>query len=422
MAHEHPPFLTDEHELELGHDDGHVHDVPLAVVEEPLDPANQSLADALRASFRVLKVVMLLLIVIFLFSGVFMVDQNEVVVLSRLGKPTGPPSEPGLHFAFPYPIDAKVRVPVAPRTIFADAFWLRLSEADKTRDLSQVGVPSGGLDPATNGALITGDHAIMHLLIKAQYRITGANDFVRNVSDETALLLSVLQNAAVAEAARTTADVVWKEPSKLTAAIRIRAQSELDSLQSGITFDGVAAEKSHYPLQTREEFLAVPEAENRMRKLIQEANTTWEEKLKGAAGPAWEPISREIEKLDQTNDESKRDEIFQNIENLLLSEQTTGEAGRKIKLAEGTRDKMVAEAHANADRFATFLEAYKKNPELVRQRLKHDMLNQIFSQTGISRWVLPSGEKFIILNKNPEEIRQQEVDRIRKKSGLPPSK
>src|SRR5436190_20274143 len=101
MAHEHPPFLTDDHELELGHDDehGHVHDVPLAVVEEPLDPANQSLADALRASFRVLKAVMLLLIVIFLFSGMFMVDQNEVVVLSRLGKPTGPPNEPGLHFA-----------------------------------------------------------------------------------------------------------------------------------------------------------------------------------------------------------------------------------------------------------------------------------------------------------------------------------
>ena len=155
---EHP-----EHPDQAGHDDDHEH--PLTVIEEPLDPANQSLADALRLSFRVLKLVMFLLIIAFLLSGIFMVDQKEVVVVSRFGRPVGDPRKPGLNFAWPYPIDALIKVPTSLQTQRVDAFWLKLSEKDRTRNLSEVQARGRGLEPGVDGALITGDRALMHLLL-----------------------------------------------------------------------------------------------------------------------------------------------------------------------------------------------------------------------------------------------------------------
>ena len=46
-------------------------DSSLPVIEEPLDPANQALADAMRLSFRILKVAMFFLVVLYFFSGMF---------------------------------------------------------------------------------------------------------------------------------------------------------------------------------------------------------------------------------------------------------------------------------------------------------------------------------------------------------------
>src|SRR5205823_2810086 len=125
------------------HGDGHDHALPV-VEEAPLDPASQSLADALRSSFRLLKFVMFGLLILFLFSGVFTVGTNEVAVVTRFGRQRdAAPSEPGLHFAWPYPIDSVIKVNKGLRTTEIDAFWLKLSEADKTKDLNQVSFRTG---------------------------------------------------------------------------------------------------------------------------------------------------------------------------------------------------------------------------------------------------------------------------------------
>ncbi|MFQ5491276.1 MAG: hypothetical protein ACE5GE_11185, partial [Phycisphaerae bacterium] len=47
----------------------------LKVAEVPLDAANQSLADALRASFNVLKAIMVVLVAMFCFSGLTCVQE-----------------------------------------------------------------------------------------------------------------------------------------------------------------------------------------------------------------------------------------------------------------------------------------------------------------------------------------------------------
>lgn len=391
----------------------HVHGHPdpvLEASEEPLDPANQSLADALRASFKVLKIIMVVVVLLFIFSGVVRVDNKEVVVQTRFGSPVGQPLEPGLHWAFPYPIDATVRVPTATRTMHVDAFWLQLSNAEKTKKLDELSSRSAGLDPAIDGALLTGDRAIMHLLLQVQYRVNDANAFVQNVKEPEDLLRTVVQNAAVAEAARTTADVVWKDPSTLAGYIQRRAQARLEQLNSGILLDTIAAEQSHYPLQVKDDFLAVQEAENRMSQEIQTANKEWEEKVKGAAGPAWSKLRKLIEDLDSADD-AERQQIMKEIDRVLV-EEAEGNASARIQRARATSDKIVAETIAQVRRFEALLQEYRLSPALVRQRMVQDVLAEIFSRAGVSRWILPEGNRNIWLNKDPMEIRQREIEGI----------
>ena len=60
-----------------------------AEYEEALDPANQSLAEALRKSFRILKLLMLVLVVLYFLSGWFSVKPGDVGVILRFGRILG---------------------------------------------------------------------------------------------------------------------------------------------------------------------------------------------------------------------------------------------------------------------------------------------------------------------------------------------
>jgi len=418
-----------------GHDHDHEH--PLTVIEEPLDPANQSLADALRLSFRVLKLVMFLLIVAFLLSGIFMVDQKEVVVVTRFGRPVGDPRKPGLNFAWPYPIDALIKVPTSLQTQRVDAFWLKLSEKDRTRNLSEVQARGRGLEPGVDGALITGDRALMHLLLNVEYQV---NDqvrlrgnrkepgeqisdvmlFVENVGNPEKLLKSVIQNAAVAEAGRTNADVLWKDPMRVASAVRVRAQAALDDMKTGIVLEKVVAEQSYYPLQARDEFLSVSEAENRKREAINTAESERTKRLVGMAGEAWEELARQIERLDQPIDEAERARTIARIGEI-LDTQAKGEAGGKIQIARKDRERVLDETIAEVAGFNAYLDEYRRSPDLVRKQLQARMLNDLYADPDVVKWYMPAGQKQIIftLSKDPEEIRQAERNLLKKKAGTP---
>src|SRR5215470_16874631 len=56
-----------------------------AAMRDAMDPANQSLADALRLSFRVLQIVMLVLVVLFLASGFRTVKEGQSGVATVWG-------------------------------------------------------------------------------------------------------------------------------------------------------------------------------------------------------------------------------------------------------------------------------------------------------------------------------------------------
>ncbi len=93
-----------------------------AELREAMDPANQSLADALRLSFRVLQFVILALLALFLVSGFQRVDDSQSGVMLRFGRIVEVDDhralEPGLRRnLLPYPAGEFVILDVESRPV-----------------------------------------------------------------------------------------------------------------------------------------------------------------------------------------------------------------------------------------------------------------------------------------------------------------
>src|SRR4051794_41378681 len=90
---------------------------PEPLPETPIDAGSQALSEALRSSFAIVKVVMVILVAVFLASGFFQVGPSHRAILLRFGKPVGQGEAallgPGLHWSYPYPIDEIKLVPIS---------------------------------------------------------------------------------------------------------------------------------------------------------------------------------------------------------------------------------------------------------------------------------------------------------------------
>lgn len=417
----------------------------MTVIEEPLDPANQSLSEALRVSFRVLKFVLLLIVAAFaVWSVVFTVDDREVAVVLRFGEPVGEPRRPGFHMSLPFPIDQRIKVPTTTRNMQIDDFWLNIPEAERHKDLSELTAMGGGLDPAREGALLTGDRALMHLLLNVTYQVRDQTRpgeswsdpalFVQNVKDGDELLASVIRTATVAEAARHTADAIWRSEARdrdfglddgptrvtqLAAAIQERSQQLLDDLRTGLTINTLMVERSYFPLQVKDVYLGVTAAENQRTQLIQEALKEREERLNTTAGPAWQALSEQIARFDQVTNESEHEEIIKEIERILV-EEASGDAGERIQFALRDRERIVEETRSRITHFEELLDQYRLNPQLVRHTLQQNMLETLWNQPGLRKFILPpdaTGPPVIWINTDPVEIRETERELLRQRAG-----
>ena len=331
----------------------------------------------------------------------------------------------GLNWGWPYPVGQVVRIPVATQTLMIDDFWLRIPDAMKGKPLSDLLAPSTGLNPARDGALLTGDRAIMHAEFKVRYRIDSPEQFFRKVRVEKGedwetqgqqFLKSVVESSAVASAARMTADQIAKGRAAVASAVRLRAQETLDRLDSGIRLEEVISPITYYPLQVKNAVNNVQAAANVQNEKIQLARKEQQETLNGAAGPAWEKLRAEIARLDQVPDGQPVD--TSRIEAILVAD-AAGRAGEIINQARQERERIVLSTLARQNEFQVLLASYRANPNLFRQTLLKTMLKDLYAQQGVKKWLLPDGAKQLVLwlNPDPKESREAEAERIRKSVG-----
>ena len=267
------------------------------------DAAGQSLADALRASFRILKAIMFLLIVVFLCSGITTVRNSEEALVFRFGRlrlnpADGKPYGPGLLTAFPYPIDERIRVPTRQRTTRTIwAHWFNMRDEDRGKPLGELaGMYSAGLDPAKDGALLTADHGLVHVKWTLTYRIDDLARYVRTVADgvegeQDALVTVLLENAAIKVVSTYTAEEVTRSKTAAVAReVMTEVNAALDRLDTGIRVESLEPEPT-VPLSTLSAFSEVTKAENEKGSRIQEANKQANELLAQTTGGAQEYLA-----------------------------------------------------------------------------------------------------------------------------------
>jgi len=180
-------------------------------LRDAMDPANQSLGDALRLSYRVLQLGIVALVATFLFSGFQTVREGSVGVKTLFGGIVGTPGDealpPGLHPFWPYPVGQIVTVELNRPVEVDRAFWPQyrrgattLEEATDAADLGKH------LQPGSDGSLLTADGDLAHLQLQAEYVVEDPVSLIRTLRPEMVpeVVRRALERGAVVAAANFT--------------------------------------------------------------------------------------------------------------------------------------------------------------------------------------------------------------------------
>ncbi|MFW6062081.1 MAG: hypothetical protein ACOC93_04660, partial [Planctomycetota bacterium] len=162
--------------------DHHDHEPDLDA-QQSQDPAGQSLANALRVSFRLLSVIMVLVVLAFFGTGVENVEEGQVGLKKVFGRVTGEVS-PGLRLNWPFPIGEIELISTKQKTLAIDEFWMHETpEMASVTSLSEKArkVREDGLRPGWDGALLTGDRNLYHVKLACSYQVGNARDYATNV-------------------------------------------------------------------------------------------------------------------------------------------------------------------------------------------------------------------------------------------------
>ena len=426
-------------------------DAPFGHTE--LDAANQSLADALRKSFRILKLLMLVLVGLYFLSGWFSVKQGERGLVLRFGRivGTGENEETrqavlaeGWHWSWPFPIDRWITVPVNERELRLKFMLKLLQEERATGKIKKKFTP---LSPARDDYLVTGDANILHASLKLKYRISNVIDYITNVypmSDprvdaltalnepyrkyaEYTVLRNLARDAVIETAAGQAAlDIRGSKQDLFLLAVADNLKKKLDHLADqgvplGIELDvnsAVIAPKAKTggldaiipPLQTLEVFDAVFGAQTRKSITIREAQAGADVLKSVTAGPNHERIAEAIDnefaliiQLSAAEANPDGDASAADIEAMraaladqkeiteLLLTDATGKVRSILKNALIRRDRILKEAGGDHSRFASVLPEYQSNPGLFLSRLRDEAMARAFSSAGVAKIYVPQG-------------------------------
>jgi len=400
-------------------------------VGEELDAAGKSLSDALRISFSILKVIMVVLIIIFLASGFRTVESGQRALVLRFGKIRGVADRrilgPGLHWMLPYPVDQIVKIPVEQKINLAvNSFWYFQSKKEILSEKPRKVRPNEPLRPTIDGYCLTrgethadttiraegSDYNIVHSKWELTYRIKDPEAFFKNVyvrqprpglsyadvipENVNPLLQRLVEDAVVTALVHYTIDQVkFQQVARVTNHVRRLIQNKLDKLNTGITVVALQLTQSTWPRQVDNAFQAAIMASQVSQQAISEARTYAQQTLNEAAGPVAEELFAAIK--DPSYDPQRRE---------LLWSQVAGQARTKIAQARAYRTEVVETAKANAEYLHRILPEYRKRPELVLQRIYADALEYILKNAD-EKFVIQTSKEAarheirVILNRDP---------------------
>ncbi|MNO92331.1 Modulator of FtsH protease HflK [compost metagenome] len=193
------------------------------------------------------------------------------------------------------------------------------------------------------GQMLTEDENIVEVPLTVQYKISNLQDFVLNVDQPEVSLQHSTESALRHVAGSTTMDRILTEGrEQMATEVHERLQRFLDTYRTGITVTQVNIQSAAAPREVQEAFDDVIRA-------------------------------REDEQREKNQAEAYANGVVP---------EARGQAQRIIEEANGYRDEVVARAQGEADRFTKLATEYRKAPDVTRERLYIDTMQEVMSQTS----------------------------------------
>lgn len=409
---------------------------PVGQSSIPRDPAQESLAQALRSGFNLLRVLMVVLVVAYVLSGWFRVDPGQQGLVVRFGRLVENDQEgsqyagtpvfgPGSHPSLPDPFDEKILISGQTFPLRIDSFLFPLEQTERGRPLSEVVPNRERLDPRTDGVMLSGDRNLSYGLWQVEFRIANAAKFVENVGEDPEVARRLLRRLAETAVVQTIAglpvDRVLRTGTAVQAdfsdAVGRWLSEELAKLDTGIVIDNVTAETVE-PGSVRRAFLNVTNAKAEKKRLTEEAQKERQRILNEAAGPEYGVILPLIEQYGAKQalgaPESELEQLRSEIDVAL--ERAGGEVARTLRRARARASGIRETLQREYEQYIALRDAYYRHPEVTVTRLWVEMRETILGGSDNEFFYVPRSKIIEILtNRDPQRAIESDIERYRQR-------
>lgn len=419
-----------------------------------MDPAHESLADALRITMRVVQFAMIALVALFFLSGARQINEGERGVRLVFGRVADDNLTPGFQLSWPFPIGDLIKVGTGTERVSLDSsreFWPYLSENERRLSLEELGGrPS--LDPQNDGSLITRDQNLVHTQWRVTYQRREPATYIRNIHPdyEERIVRAVTKRAVVRHIAEQPIDDVLREggsgEGSLSIAVRSTARDLMEDIGSGIRVETMELISRIPPLAARSAFAQVSSAQSASQREIENSRAMARGALLGAAGSivVAERLIELIGEYETATDRERaaredgdqeavrlaiaeRGQWLDRINELMEDAETSGEVN---SLVSDARTYQLTESARRRTDFATYearLTQFRQNPSVTIHRDWSDAWLAFMDREAIEVFFQPKGVKRteLRINRDPEimralervqkQRRSEEVERLRQR-------
>lgn len=265
------------------------------------------------------------LLLIWLGTGFFIVEEGQQAVITQFGKYRSTVNSAGFNWRLPYPIQRHELV-----------FVTQIRSVDVGRDIV---LKATGL---RESAMLTEDENILDIKFSVQYRLSDARAFLFESKDPAAAVVQAAETAVREVLGKMKMDAALSEDrDQIAPRVRALMQVILDRYKVGVEVVGINLQQGG---------VRPPE----------QVQASFDDVLK--AGQERERTKNEAQAY--ANDVVPR---------------AVGSASRLKEEADAYKARVVAQAQGDAQRFRSVLAEYQKAPQVTRDRMYLDAMQQIFS-------------------------------------------
>ena len=280
---------------------------------------------------QLMGLIVLVAVLLWSLTGIYLVDEGSRAVVTRFGAYVET-TLPGIHWHLPVPVERVDLVNLEQQR------FVEIGYRSGGRQQSLGSVPKEAL-------MLTQDENIIDIRLAVQYQIKDAKAYLFNVADPDLTLKQVIESAQRAVIGKSTMDFVLTEGrSNIADEIKSEIQHTLDEYETGISVSNVNLVDAQPP----------DEVQNAFEDAIKDRED--EQRLKNEA-------------------EAYANEVVP---------KARGAAARLLEESEAYKQKTIAHAEGESSRFLQLLTEYEKAPDVTRERLYLETMQDVIGQSGVT--------------------------------------